>query len=193
MDLTQGTVQQKNARAKKMMLLFLMVALTMSFAAWTSAYIVSSSRPDWLSEFALPNIFFISTGVLLMSSITFHLVKTAIKANKRGLASILLLLTLMLGITFIRLQFVGFQEIIDAGYYFTGPGSSITMSYVYVITAVHIVHVIAGLIVLLVVTINHFRGKYKPGQTLGLELGVMFWHFLDVLWVYLFLFLYFFR
>ncbi len=103
-----------------------------------------------------------------------------------------LLATFGLGIAFIILQFLGFNEMImEYGYRFTGPTSNIKMSFVYLIAAVHIVHVIAGLLVLLVVAINHLRGKYTAENHLGLELGAIFWHFLDFLWVYLVLFMYF--
>jgi cytochrome c oxidase subunit 3 len=102
-----------------------------------------------------------------------------------------LLVTLGLGIIFIILQFQGFGEIIQKDYFFTGPQSTITTSFVYIITAVHLAHVAAGILVLIIVIYNHFKQKYKQGQTLGLELGAMFWHFLDILWVFLFLFLYF--
>ena len=80
---------------------------------------------------------------------------------------------------------------LENGYYFTGPTSNIKMSYVFLIAAVHIVHVVAGLISLLVVMFQQFRGKYTPSNMLGLELGATFWHFLDLLWVYLILFMYF--
>ena len=77
------------------------------------------------------------------------------------------------------------------GYYFTGPTSNIKMSYVFLIAAVHIVHVVAGIISLLVVIANHLRNKYSSEEMLGLELGATFWHFLDILWIYLILFMYF--
>ena len=71
--------------------------------------------------------------------------------------------------------------------------SNITMSYIYLIAIVHILHVVVGIICLLVVIYNHFKQKYNSRQYLGIELGAMYWHFLDFLWVYLFLFLYFFK
>jgi cytochrome c oxidase subunit 3 len=82
---------------------------------------------------------------------------------------------------------------IGRGYYFTGPSSSVTMSYIFLIAVVHVVHVVAGLLSLLVVTINQRRGKYLGGRLLGMEMGITFWHFLGGLWLYLILFFYFFR
>ena len=99
----------------------------------------------------------------------------------------------MLGIGFIVSQLIGFNQIIDLGYNFTGPTSNITMSYIYVIAFAHIIHVVAGLICLLVVIYNHFKQKYNASKMLGLELAATFWHFIDILWIYLFFFLYFFR
>ncbi|ALJ05997.1 cytochrome oxidase subunit III [Pseudalgibacter alginicilyticus] len=191
MDLTQGTLKEKHGRAKKMMLWFGIISLIMSFAGWTSAFVVSSSRPDWLGDFQLPNAFIISTVVIILSSITFLLAKQALKKNKTQQVTICLLATLVLGVVFIVFQFSGFQQIIDLGYYFTGPASNITMSYIYLIAVVHIAHVVVGLICLLVVIYNHFKQKYQANNMLGFELAATFWHFIDILWVYLFLFLYF--
>ena len=191
MDLTQGTLEEKHSRAKKMMLWFGIISLVMSFAGWTSAFVVSSSRPDWLHDFQLPNAFITSTIVIVLSSITFILAKRALKKNQRQQTTVLLFVTLILGIVFIVCQFKGFQQIIDLGYNFTGPTSNVTMSYIYLIAVVHILHVVVGLISLLVIIYNHFKQKYQPTKMLGFELSATFWHFVDLLWLYLFLFLYF--
>ena len=193
MDLTEGTLEEKNGRAKKMMLWFGIASLIMSFAGWTSAFVVSSSREDWLKDFVLPNAFIISVVVMLISSVTFILAKRALINSNRQLATIWLLVTLVLGIAFIVNQFLGFQEIINNGYNFTGPTSNITMSYIYLIAMVHILHVVVGLICLLVVIYNHFKQKYNATNMLGFELAATFWHFVDILWLYLFFFLFFFR
>ncbi|WP_421823675.1 cytochrome c oxidase subunit 3 [Flagellimonas oceanensis] len=191
MDLTQGTAEEKNRRAKKMMLWFGIVSLIMGFAGWTSAYIVSSKREDWVSDLELPSAFFISTAMIIMSSITYLIAKKAVAKNNQKNGTIFLLVTLALGITFISLQFVGFSQMLENGYYFTGPTSNIKMSYVFLIAAVHIAHVVAGLISLLVVLVRQIRNKYTPENMLGMELGATFWHFLDFIWVYLILFMYF--
>ncbi|MBC9794839.1 cytochrome c oxidase subunit 3 [Sinomicrobium weinanense] len=193
MDLTQGTFEEKNIRARKMMLWFGMISILMTFGGLTSAYVVSKTRPDWLDDFQLPSAFFTSTAFILVSSVTFHWAKRAIMQGNRNRGTVLLLVTLVLGIAFIVSQFAGFAQIVEDGYYFTGSQSTITTSFLYAITVAHIVHVFAGVIVLLTVIYNHFKEKYVPGQTLGLELGVTFWHFLDFLWLYLILFFFFFR
>ncbi len=191
MDLTEVDIEVKNRRAKKMMLWFGIVSLIMGFAGWTSAYIVSSKREDWISDLELPQAFFISTAIIVLSSITYYLAKLAVSRNNQSKGTLLLVITLVLGVTFIILQFMGFSQMLDNGYYFTGPTSNIKMSYVFLIAAIHIVHLVAGIISLLVVLVQQLRGRYMPGNMLGLELGATFWHFLDFLWVYLILFMYF--
>ncbi len=182
---------ERNAKSKKMLLWFGMVSMFMMFAGLTSAYVVSTSRPDWLNDFKLPNAFMISTAFIVASSITFHLSKLAIKKGDRQGTTLWLLVTLALGIAFVVAQFYGFGQVVESGYFFTGPESTVTTSFLYIVATVHLAHLFAGIIVLLVVIYNHFKQKYDKSQTLGLELGAMFWHFLDILWVYLFLFFYF--
>ena len=193
MDLTQGTTQEKQSRAKKMMLWFGIISLIMSFAGLTSAFIVSSSREDWLSDFVLPNAFTYSTLIIFLSSIFLYAAKQTLKKNQATTTTSLLIGALVLGIAFIYSQILGFDQIIDSGYNFTGPTSNITMSYVYIIAVVHIVHVLAGIICLIVVIINQLNKKYSSENTLGFDLASTFWHFVDILWLYLFFFLYFFN
>lgn len=191
MDLTEGTEQIKINRAKKNMLWFGIISLTMSFAGLTSAYVVSKERPDWISSFEIPQAFYISLALIIASSITVHLALKTIKKQQNGLGMFLLVTTFLLGVLFVIFQFVGFSEIIQNGYNFTGPTSSITTSFIYLVVLLHVAHVFAGLVSLLIVIYNHFKLKYENGKTLGVELAVTFWHFVDIVWIYLFLFLYF--
>ncbi len=173
------------------MLWFGIISLIMGFAGWTSAYIVSSKREDWLDDISLPQAFYVSTCLIILSSLTYIFAKRAIKTGKQRESTAWLLVTLGLGIGFIILQFLGFSQMLESGYYFTGPTSNIKMSYIFLIAFVHILHVVAGLISLLVVLIQQLRNKYGPENYLGLELGATFWHFLDILWVYLIVFMFF--
>ena len=193
MDLTQGSSQQKNQRAKKMMLWFGIVSLIMSFGGLTSAFIVSSSREDWLNDFTIPQSFLISTIIIVFSSLVFIAAKKALLKKKYLLSQSLVIGVFVLGLTFIYFQILGFNELIESGYNFTGPTSNITMSYIYVIALAHILHVIAGLVSLTVVIFNHLNKRYTPTSKLGFDIASTFWHFIDLLWVYLFLFLYFFN
>ncbi len=183
---------ERNARSKKMLLWFAIISMIMVFAGLTSAYIVSKSRPDW-KAFEMPTAFFASTMVIVISSFTFFMAKKCLQKNNRTATTALLLTTLCLGILFIILQFQGFKSLILMGLYPTGASSTVNASFLYVLVFVHLIHLIGGIITLIVVNFNHWNHKYKQGQILGLELGELFWHFLDFLWLYLFLFLYFFK
>ena len=179
----------KNNRAKKMMLWFGMISMSMTFAGLTSAYVVSSSRADWIQQIDLPFAFSISTALILMSSFSFYGALKMIRFKKRLESKALLITTLVLAIAFIYFQLSGFDSIIDQGYYFTGPESSITTSYLYVLVLLHLAHLIAGIIIIFNVLIKTLNGKYINENTIGFELSVTFWHFLDLLWIYLFLFI----
>jgi cytochrome c oxidase subunit 3 len=191
--MTAAEYKSRSDRSYKLILLFAMVSMTMMFAGLTSAFVVSKSRTDWLKDFQLPTAFYYSTAVIICCSITFHLAKKAIQKDNRSAVTSYLLATLALGILFVILQFQGFGQIVAQGYYFTGTASNITTTFLYVVTVVHLAHLAGGLISLLIIIYNHFKQKYNSTQTLGIELGAMYWHFLDLLWVYLFLFLYFFK
>jgi len=164
----------------------------MTFAGLTSAYIVSKARPDWLKDFELPDYFIISTLIILASSITMWLAKKNVKKKLVSKTSFWIAITFSLSIFFFLSQFLGFQELINKGYYFTGAQSTVTTSFLYVLALLHLVHVFAGVIVLIVVFVNNKNKKYND-ETLGFELAETFWHFLGFLWLYLFVFLYFFR
>ncbi|MCP2027066.1 cytochrome c oxidase subunit 3 [Flavobacterium sp. HSC-32F16] len=193
MTLTTSEEQVQKSKSAKLILLFAMVSMTMMFAGLTSAFVVSKSRADWLQNFQIPIAFYFSTVVIIGCSITFFLAKKAIEKDNRTVAATFLLGTLVLGVLFVILQFAGFGQIIESGYYMTGQGSSITTTFLYVIALMHLLHLAGGLISLLIIIYNHFKQKYNSTQTLGIELGAMYWHFLDLLWVLLFLFLYFFK
>jgi len=187
-DITQLPQKEKNARAKKQMMWFAIASLIMMFAGLTSAYIVSSSRRDWV-EFELPNEFYYSTGVIILSSLTLFLAKRSIlNSNIKG-ATLLTVITFILGTVFVVMQFMGFETLTNLDLYFTGQGSSVSASFVYLMVLAHLAHIVAGLISLLVVTVNMLRGKYSPDDFLGFELGAIFWHFVDFLWIFLLCFL----
>ena len=194
-------IDLKNRKAKKMMLWFGMISITMTFAGLTSAFIVSSSRPDWLNSFSLPSWFLISTLSILLSSLFFQLAKfnldkyagdaltesSKIYKHKKNV-NIYLCFTAILAILFVISQFLGFEDIISLGFYFTGPGSSVTTSYIYILVLLHLLHLFAGIIVLSIVIIRFNNQKYDKSK-LGFELALIFWHFLGALWIYLFLFI----
>lgn len=190
------TLQEEYKEAKrksaKPMLWISMISMLMFFAGLTSAYIISMKRDDWVT-FDLPDALFTSTILIVISSITLVVSQWSLKKGRRPLSLLLLVTTFVIGILFMWQQYVGFNELKAAGLYFTGEGSTVSTSFLIGITLMHALHVAAGVIVLLVVIYNHFKYKYKTDDFLGFELGAIFWHFVDVLWICLFFFFYFIR
>lgn len=194
--MSEQTLQEELKVAKrksaKPMLWISMISMVMFFAGLTSAYVVSMNREDWVT-FDLPQAFYISTVLIVLSSITLFFSQKLLKKNNIQASFTLLLITLVLGLGFVWYQYVGFNELKAVGLYFTGPESTVSTSFIIGITFMHILHLLAGVIVLLVVIYNHFKKKYSSADMLGFELGAIFWHFVDVLWIYLFFFFYFIR
>ncbi|PQJ80974.1 cytochrome oxidase subunit III [Polaribacter porphyrae] len=192
----EQTLEQEYVAAKKKsakpMLWISMISMVMFFAGLTSAYVISMKRDDWVS-FELPQSFYISTFLIVASSVTLFLSQRFLKQDKRQLSLITVIITLLLGVGFIWQQYVGFNQLRSIGLFFTGPESTVSTSFIIGITFMHVLHLIAGIIVLFVVIYNHFKYKYKSDDMLGFELGAIFWHFVDILWIYLFFFFYFIR
>jgi cytochrome c oxidase subunit 3 len=187
-DITQLPIKEKIARSKKQMMWFGIMSLIMMFAGLTSAYIISSSRRDWV-EVNLPIEFYYSTGVILLSSLTLFLAKKSLKNNNLSGASLLTFMTFLLGTTFVVMQFMAFDSLTDSGVFFTGKGSSVAGSFIYIMVMAHLAHILAGLISLTVISFKAVTKKYSKDNMLGFELGATFWHFVDVLWIFLLLFL----
>ncbi len=139
--MTREEYKQRSDRSYKLILLFAMVSMTMIFAGLTSAFVVSKARVDWLKDFELPSAFYYSTIVILGCSVTFYLAKKSIQKDKKSATTTFLLATLALGILFVILQFVGFGQIVENGYYFTGSESSITTTFLYIVTLMHLLPV----------------------------------------------------
>jgi cytochrome c oxidase subunit III len=190
-DISVQEIYDKKAKTYKMLLYFGMISIIMIFAGLTSAFVVSKQRPDWLKDLVIPSTFTYSTIVLIISSITFYLAKKAIKEDKHSLTKAYLLLTFAL--VFVYLQFKGFDLLFNQGLVPFGSSSKVTVSFLYAFVFVHVAHLFGGMISLMYVIYNHYKQKYNSLQCLGIELSGMYWHFMDFVWIYLFLFFYFFK
>jgi cytochrome c oxidase subunit 3 len=188
-----------------------MISITMLFAGLTSAYIVRQGEGKWV-EFSLPQLFAVSSAIILLSSVTMQWGLNSVKKNNLKNLKLGLLLTLILGIGFVTCQYFAWTELYQKGIVFTGtvgqiktdftyvPSGSETAaqasdagnvagSFLYVITGLHVAHVLAGLISLIIVFSRALRGKYSGTNYNGVRMCSIYWHFLDGLWLYLFLFL----
>lgn len=162
-------------------------SITMMFMAWTSAYVVRQAAGNWL-EFRLPNVFFISTVVLLISSVTIHYSYYSFKKENEKSYKAFLVLSFLLGITFLILQYVGWMNLYDIGVALDGNPAG---SFVYVFSGFHGLHILGGLAAILVAMVHAFALKFKPTpkRKLRFELTLTIWHFLDFLWLYIITFI----
>jgi len=138
--MTREEHKARTDRSYKLLLLFAMLSMTMMFAGLTSAFVVSKSRPDWHKDFQMPSAFYVSTVLIILGSVTMHLAKKYIQKDQRAATTKMLWSTLLLGILFFVFQFLGYQQIIAQGFYFTGSASSITTTFLYVVTLTHLLH-----------------------------------------------------
>ena len=160
----------------------------MLFAGLTSAYIVRQADGGWV-EFNMPFIFWISTAIILVSSATMNWALISAKKNRPDLYKPALLITFLLGVAFCTTQIIGWGELTEGGIYFTGRNANPSGSYFYILSGVHLAHILSGLIYLLVILMNAFKNKYNSVDYAGIRHSGIFWHFLDGVWVYVFIFL----
>ncbi|MBT28438.1 MAG: cytochrome oxidase subunit III [Thalassobius sp.] len=170
---------------KKFALWLFMVSVVMIFASLTSAYIVRQGEGNWYI-FDLPNIFYVSTVVIIASSISMHWAYIEAKKDNFARLRIAAIVTAILGITFLVLQFYGWVQLVDINVYFVGNPSG---SFVYVLTGLHGLHLVSGVLVILYVLVQSLRYKIHSKNLLSMDLCATYWHFLDGLWIYLFVFL----
>ena len=163
-------------------------SIVMMFAGLTSAYIVKKSQANWL-DFDLPNIFLVSTGVILLSSFTIQMAVKKFKEQNENQYRGFLAITAIFGILFIVLQIQGFMQLEANSIALTGARSNSAASFLFVITGLHLLHVLAGVIALIVVSLKAFSAKNDQINDLPVKLVSNYWHFVDILWVYLFVFL----
>lgn len=188
------TEEKRITREKvaKPMLYLAMGSMVMLFAAFTSAYVVRQQKGDWMT-FDLPQIFYISTAVILLSSVTMNWALSSAKKNDFANLKRASAITLLLGIAFIICQVMGWNVLYDQKIVFAGKYSNASGSFFYVLTFMHLMHLAGGILALFVVWIKSIQQKYNSENLLGVRLCAIFWHFLDLLWIYLFLFLLFVR
>lgn len=180
------------AKTSKPLLYIAIASIVMLFAGFTSAYIVRQAEGNWL-EFELPNVFYVSTAIIILSSVTMWYANVAASKNNFKLVTYSVAATLILGIAFAYSQFAAWDALVESGIFFTGQSANASGSFLYILSGMHLAHLGGGLIALLVVLVNSIKNKYSSENKLGLELCSTYWHFLDVLWIYLLLFLLFIR
>ena len=170
---------------KKFALWLFLVTVMMIFAAFTSAYIVRQSEGNWL-EFDLPQSFWITSVIILLSSITMHWAYYSAKRDQIRNVKVAMGITVVLGVAFLVGQFVVWGDLVDMNVFFVGNPAG---SFVYVLSGLHAAHLISGVIVLLITLVSAIRYKIHAKRMDQIEMCATYWHFLDGLWLYLFVFL----
>ena len=174
---------------RKFILWLFIVSIIMLFAAMTSAYLVRRAEGNWL-EYDIPAIFSYSSVVLVVSSLTMHWAYLAAKKDNFGSLRIAITITFVLGAIFLYMQFQGWVELVKQNVFFVGNPAG---SFMYIFTGLHGFHLISGLIVLVIALVAAFRLRIHATNLNQLEIAATYWHFLDILWLYLFFFLVYFH
>ena len=181
----EGAEQPISMHPKKFALWLFIVSVVMIFASLTSAYIVRQAEGNWL-EFELPSIFWYTSGIIVLSSLTLHYAYLAAKKDELQKLKIGMVLTAILGLAFLVGQWYSWVALVDRDVYFVGNPAG---SFLYVFTGLHAIHLISGVIFLIIVLISSFRYKVHSKNMNAMEMCVTYWHFLGGLWLYLFMFL----
>jgi cytochrome c oxidase subunit 3 len=176
-------------KVQKALLWIGIVSIIMMFAGLTSAYIIRQGEGNWIN-FELPIEFSISTAILLISSLTMNLTLQAVKQDNTKNAKSTLMLTYILGWAFVFMQFKAWGALVRQGIFLVGNASG---SYLYILSGLHLAHIIGGIIFLSIILVKLNAKKYDAQNYLPIKLCAIYWHFVDILWVYLFLFLLFIR
>ena len=189
---TQLQERKATVNPKKFSLWLLLLGILMLFSGLTSAYIVRKGDGNWF-DFELPPIFMYSTIIVLMSSLTMIWAYRAAKRDDITGIKIGLAATIILGTGFVISQYMGWLTLSDQGLHFVNPkyGDRVSASFLIAIAAIHLVHILAGIVYLIVMFINTFRFKIHKKNTLQISMCNTYWHFVGFLWVYLYMFLYF--
>lgn len=185
-SIDKGIQQDKfNARPVKFVLWLFILSSIMAFAGLTSAYIVRQAEGNW-KIFELPSMFYYTTAIILLSSASMHWAFLSAKKFDLKNQKIGLWLSLILGIAFLVGQYEGWKELVANKVFFAGNPAE---SFVYVISGFHAAHIIAGLIFMIAAIVGVYKNINQTKNIFRMELCSIFWHFIDILWIYLFVFL----
>ncbi|MFM1969894.1 MAG: hypothetical protein RL152_1271 [Bacteroidota bacterium] len=179
--------QKRKIHPHKFTLWVAIGSILMMFAGLTSAYIVKRSQASWLM-LEIPVVFWYSTAAILASSITVQLSLKALKAREMMAYKRWLMITAVLGVLFLVLQIVGFKQFGANDIRLIGAGSNASYSFLLAISGLHGLHVLGGVIALVVIAIQALRVATRSYNTVPLEVAATYWHFVDALWIYLFIF-----
>ncbi|MBX6379176.1 MAG: cytochrome c oxidase subunit 3 [Thermoflavifilum aggregans] len=175
-------VQRKKIHPYKFNMWVAIAAIVMMFGGLTSAYVVMHGQSRWVS-FQLPHQFIFSTTVILLSSLTMALAVKSFRQHQMNQYKMLITITAALGVIFMISQFMGFRFLYAHGVNLT---FNVSASLLFIITGLHMLHVLGGVIALLVMFFRAFRTRIRSYDPVPVEVAATYWHFVDILWIYLF-------
>jgi cytochrome c oxidase subunit 3 len=178
--------REPGVEPKKFVLWLLLVSSIMLFAGFTSAYIVRRGEGEWV-VFELPIMFMLNTGVVVLSSVSMQWAYISAKKDELNQTKLGLGLAIVLGTLFCIMQYWGWSQMVYNSIYFGFANPS--GSFVYVITGLHMAHVIIGILYLVIIFIQTFRFKVHKKAIRGIAMCNTYWHFVGILWIYLYVFL----
>jgi cytochrome c oxidase subunit 3 len=171
-----------------------LASITMLFIALTSAYILRESKslatdnPDW-KPLQVPSALWVTTAVILLSSVSFEIARRALKASQFERFKIWISITTALGVLFLVGQILAWRQLTGQGIYLKSNPHS---SFFYVLTGLHALHLLGGMLVLMYVLVSALRLRISARKRTTIEVTSLYWHFMDGLWIYLFVLLFFF-
>lgn len=180
-------IESRKMHPHKLLMWIAIASICMMFAGWTSAFMVRKAQGNWLL-FTMPTSFWISTFVVILSSFTMHFSIKEFQKENLSKFKTLFTLTTFLGILFMVLQFMGFMEMHKAGLNLASTAEGVSGSFIYVISSVHLLHMLGGVIAMVIMFIFLKKQQVNFANKTRLEILGTYWHFVDVLWIYLFLF-----
>jgi cytochrome c oxidase subunit 3 len=167
---------------------FLLIVVLMTFGGLAGAYVVIATNrvAEW-RPFELPIQVWMSTALIVASSLTYHIAQKAIFANDHQRLRRFLIITTVLGAAFISSQIIVWLELVNRGYYLSGNPYA---GFFYIITGIHAVHVLGGVIALgAIITRSSTQTEFGPEleyrRNLARAVG-WYWHFIGILWIALF-------
>ncbi len=164
-----------------------MASIAMMFAALTSSYLVRKPAGNWY-EFKLPVQFFVSTVIIFLSSVTIEWAYRSFKKQKESNYRWGIFISFCLGIAFLYSQIIAWKTLSDSG---ITINLNVSGSFLYALTGIHAVHIVGGIAILTASLIISWIVPFEVTafRTLKLDLVRQYWHFVDILWIYLLLFL----
>ena len=179
---------RQNFKARKFLMWLFIISSFMMFAALTSGFIVyTEGNAERGIKVLLPKAFMYSSIIIIVSSLTMHMAYLSAQKLQFGKQKLFIGLTILLALAFFYSQYSAWQVLYESGAYFVNYNAS--QSFIYVFSGAHLLHIFAGICMLIYALIGKIRNIPQVRNIFRMEVTSIFWHFIDILWIYLYVFL----